>query len=164
MTDLLEVRLGDVVVGQLTLLAGDRTFFAFEESYLNDANRPVLSQSFFTQTGGLISETKTTQTKLSPFFSNLLPEGHLRSYLAAKGGIKPSREFKLIELLGEDLPGAVIVKPLEGMGFLGIARRDRVDWWRHLFLLSVFCGRGIVRGTRHRNMSTIGDNYLAGAI
>jgi len=75
----------------------------------------VLSQSFFTQTDSLIPEARTTQAKLPPLFSNLLPEGHLRNYLAAKGGVKPSREFKLIELLGEDLPGAVIVKPLEGM-------------------------------------------------
>lgn len=118
MVDLLNVRLGDVAVGKLTLFNGDRAFFAFEDSYLNDANRPVLSQSFFTQTGGLISETRTTQTRLPPFFSNLLPEGRLRNYLAAKGSIKPSREFKLIELLGEDLPGAVVIKPMESIGVL----------------------------------------------
>jgi len=115
MTDLLEVRLGDIVVGKLTLLTGDRSFFAFEEAYLNDLDRPVLSQSFFTQTGDILPETKIVQTKLPPFFSNLLPEGHLRTYLAARGGVKSIREFKLIKLLGEDLPGAVIVKPLEGL-------------------------------------------------
>ena len=115
MANLLSVHLGNVAVGKLILLTGDRAFFAFEESYLNDANSPVLSQSFFTQAGSLIPETRTTHTKLPPFFSNLLPEGHLRNYLAAEGGVKPSKEFKLIELLGEDLPGAVIVKPLKGM-------------------------------------------------
>lgn len=118
MTDLLDVRLGEIIVGKLTLLSGDRAFFAFEEAYLSDANRPILSQSFFTQTGDLIPETRTIQTRLPPFFSNLLPEGHLRTYLAAKGGIKPSREFKLIELLGEDLPGAVIIKSVIGVSAL----------------------------------------------
>jgi|CXWL01.1.fsa_nt_gi serine/threonine-protein kinase HipA len=118
MADLLDVRLGEIIVGKLTLLTGDRTFFAFEETYLSDANRPILSQSFFTQTGDLIPETRTIQTRLPPFFSNLLPEGHLRNYLAAKGGIKPSREFKLIELLGEDLPGAVIIKSVIGASAL----------------------------------------------
>lgn len=118
MTDLLDVRLGEIIVGKLTLLAGDRAFFTFEEVYLKDANRPILSQSFFTQTGDLIPETRTIQTRLPPFFSNLLPEGHLRNYLAAKGGIKPSREFKLIELLGEDLPGAVIIKSVSGASAL----------------------------------------------
>jgi serine/threonine-protein kinase HipA len=115
MTDRLEVRLGDMLVGKLTLVTGDRSFFAFEESYLNEPNRPVLSQSFFMRSGDLIPESRTVQTKLPPFFSNLLPEGHLRDYLAARGGIKPAREFKLIELLGEDLSGAVVIKPLDAL-------------------------------------------------
>ncbi len=122
MTDLLEVRLGNIIVGKLTLLTGDRSFFAFEETYLNDLDRPILSQSFFTQTGDIVPETKTVQTKLPPFFSNLLPEGHLRTYLATRGGIKSVREFKLIELLGEDLPGAVLVKPLKG--FKSLQKKD----------------------------------------
>ena len=99
----------------MTLLSGDSSFFAFEESYLNDPERPVLSQSFFSPSGEIITETKATRVKLPPFFSNLLPEGPLRTYLAERGGIKPAREFKLLELLGEDLPGAVIVRPLEGI-------------------------------------------------
>ncbi len=115
MTDRLEVRLGDMLVGKLTLVTGDRSFFAFEESYLNEPNRPVLSQSFFTRSGDLIPESRTVQTKLPPFFSNLLPEGHLRDYLAARGEIKPAREFKLIELLGEDLSGAVVINPLDAL-------------------------------------------------
>lgn len=116
MTDILDVRQGNKSVGKLTLFPGDRSFFAFEEAYLNDPEHPVLSQSFITASGDLIPETRPFQTRLPAFFSNLLPEGHLREYLAARGGIKPVREFKLIELLGEDLPGAVIVKPLEGRG------------------------------------------------
>ncbi len=115
MSNILEVRLGNTVVGKLTLITGDRSFFAFEESYLNDENRPVLSQSFFTQSGDLIQQTKTVQTKIPPFFSNLLPEGHLRTYLAERGNINPAREFKLIELFGQDLPGAVIVEPWAGI-------------------------------------------------
>ena len=114
MTDVLDVRLGESSVGKLTLLTGDRSFFAFEETYLNNPDHPVLSQSFFTASGDIIPETRPVQTKLPAFFSNLLPEGHLREYLASRGGVKPVREFKLIELLGEDLPGAVVIKPLEG--------------------------------------------------
>jgi serine/threonine-protein kinase HipA len=116
MTDVLDVRLGDKSVGKLTLLTGDRSFFAFEEDYLNDSDRPVLSQSFITTSGDLIPETRPFQTRLPAFFSNLLPEGHLREYLAARGGIKPVREYRLIELLGEDLPGAVVIKPFEAKG------------------------------------------------
>jgi serine/threonine-protein kinase HipA len=110
MADILDVWLAQTRIGQLTLLTGDRTFFVFEEEYLNDPNRPVLSQSFITGSGEIIPETRTYKTKLPPFFSNLLPEGHLRTYLAKRGGVKPSREFKLLELFGEDLPGAVSIK------------------------------------------------------
>ncbi len=118
MTKILDVRLGEMSVGKITLLSGDRAFFAFAESYLSNPARPVLSQSFFTTSGALIPETRPVQTRLPAFFSNLLPEGHLRAYLAARGGVKPVREFKLLELLGEDLPGAVEIAPLEGRGML----------------------------------------------
>ncbi|HIO92182.1 MAG TPA: type II toxin-antitoxin system HipA family toxin [Leucothrix mucor] len=114
MRNILNVYLSNRIIGNITLLSGERSFFAFDESYLNDDDRLTLSQSFFSQQGGIIAETKIRQTKLPPFFSNLLPEGHLRTYLASQGGINASREFKLIELLGEDLPGAVSIKPLEG--------------------------------------------------
>jgi serine/threonine-protein kinase HipA len=49
-----------------------------------------------------------------PFFSNLLPEGHLRTYLAKLADVKPEREFFLLAVLGADLPGALVVTPLEG--------------------------------------------------
>lgn len=114
MSQLLEVYLGSEVIGKLTLLSGERCFFLFEDSYLDNDNRLVLSQSFFSRQGGLITETKIRQIKLPPFFSNLLPEGHLRTYLASQGGINSNREFKLIELLGNDLPGNIRVKPPRG--------------------------------------------------
>jgi serine/threonine-protein kinase HipA len=68
MTELLQIRLGDTIVGTLTAYTGDRTFFAFEDSYLRDPERPVLSQSFFTRTGDLNPATRTYQNKLPPFF------------------------------------------------------------------------------------------------
>jgi len=77
MADILGVYLGSVFVGQLTLLPGDHSFFVFDENYVNDQGRPVLSQSFFTESSDLILETQTTRTKLPPFFSNLLPKGQL---------------------------------------------------------------------------------------
>ena len=49
-----------------------------------------------------------------PFFSNLLPEGHMRTYLAERAGVDPAREFFLLWVLGMDLPGAVTVVPADG--------------------------------------------------
>ncbi len=49
-----------------------------------------------------------------PYFSNLLPEGHLREYLSERAGVKSEREFFLLWALGMDLPGAMTVMPNEG--------------------------------------------------
>ena len=114
MTNLLRVSLNDKTIGTLTQLRSGGIFFAFDEDYLSDASRPVLSQSFFRPSGEMIPESKITSGRLPAFFSNLLPEGHMRDYLAQRGGIKSSQEFRLIELLGQDLPGAVIIAPMDG--------------------------------------------------
>jgi len=111
MKDELEILLGEMRVGTLTLFEGDRTIFSFGENYINTVRRPILSQAFLNMQGELITEFRPTRTRLHPFFSNLLPEGHLRKYLAERGGVKPVREYMLLQLLGSDLPGAVIVKP-----------------------------------------------------
>jgi serine/threonine-protein kinase HipA len=49
-----------------------------------------------------------------PFFSNLLPEGRMRTYLAERAGVNPEREFFLLWVLGKDLPGAITVEPADG--------------------------------------------------
>ena len=51
---------------------------------------------------------------MPPFFANLLPEGHLRTYLANLADLNPEREFFLLAVLGADLPGALVVSPLGG--------------------------------------------------
>jgi len=107
----LEILLGEIQVGTLTLFEGDRTIFSFGENYINTVRRPTLSQAFLNMAGELVTEFRPTRTKLHPFFSNLLPEGPLRTYLAERGGVKPEREYMLLQLLGSDLPGAIIVKP-----------------------------------------------------
>ena len=114
--DSLDVLLADNLgvktkVGRLDLLPGDRTTFNFYPEYLQDNKRPILSQSFLDADGDLIVNSRPTQTKLPAFFSNLLPEGHLRKYLSDKLKISSVREFILISHLGADLPGAIEVVP-----------------------------------------------------
>lgn len=110
--DALEVRLGDRKVGVISALGGDQSIFSFDDAYAEDPDRPTLSLSFKGEQGGLLRDPRPTQTRLTPFFSNLLPEGMLRDYLARRAGIKPVREYPLLEVLGPDLPGAVTVRPL----------------------------------------------------
>ncbi len=109
----LGVYLEDRRIGIINRLAGDRHLFAFEQDYVDDPNRPTLSLSYKGQTGGLVTAVRVVGRRLPPFFSNLLPEGHLREYLAAKAEVKKEREFFLMVVLGADLPGAVVVKPME---------------------------------------------------
>jgi serine/threonine-protein kinase HipA len=111
----LEVRLDKTLVGALTHLGNEATIFTFDKTYVEAAvDRPTLSLSFKAAAGGLIEQTRPTRVRLSPFFSNLLPEAHLREYVAARGGVHPDREFFLIWLLGEDLPGAIDIRSPDG--------------------------------------------------
>ncbi|MGO4569493.1 type II toxin-antitoxin system HipA family toxin [Rhizobium sp. 2YAF20] len=107
----LDVHLHGRTVGTLTHLQGDRTIFAFSDDYVKDESRPTLSLSFKDDLGGLITNIKPTQRVVPAFFSNLLPEGHLRRYLAERAGINQQREFFLLWVLGQDLPGALSIHP-----------------------------------------------------
>lgn len=109
----LSVRLYGKHIGVITRLAGDRQFFAFEQDYIDDQKRPTLSLSFKGSTGGLVTDTRPTGRRVPPFFSNLLPEGHLREYLAKRADVNPEREFFLLAVLGADLPGALVITPME---------------------------------------------------
>lgn len=100
-------------IGVINRISGDHHLFSFDQGYIEDADRPVLSLSFKGQSGGLVIPMRAVTGRLPAFFSNLLPEGHLREYLAARAGVKQHREFFLLAVLGSDLPGALTVAPLE---------------------------------------------------
>jgi serine/threonine-protein kinase HipA len=110
----LSVRLHGQQISVITRLAGDRQLFAFEQDYIDDQHRPTLSLSFKGSTGGLVTNFRPVGRRVPVFFSNLLPEGHLRDYLAKRADVNPEREFFLLAVLGADLPGALVVAPLEG--------------------------------------------------
>lgn len=101
-------------IATITHVGNDRTLFAFNEAYANDETRPVLSLGFKDSFGGLITQFKPTQTRLTPFFSNLLPEETMRNYLAQRAGVNPAREFFLLWVLGQDLAGAITVVAADG--------------------------------------------------
>lgn len=116
-------------IGTLTLLPGEQILFVFDQSYIDDPDRPVLSLSYKDAMGELITDHRLTKARLSPFFSNLLPEGAMRDYLAKKAGINPAREFFLIHALGQDLPGALTITA-EGEGSWAL-EKDHEDESKH---------------------------------
>lgn len=109
----LAVFLGDRRVGTINRFPNDRHLFAFEQEYIDDPNRTTLSLSYKGQSGELVTSVRPVTKRLPAFFSNLLPEGHLRTYLAEQADVNEEREFFLLAALGADLPGAVTVKPYE---------------------------------------------------
>jgi serine/threonine-protein kinase HipA len=133
--DTINILLYGKVIGAITLLPGERNVFSFTEAYIEDKNRPTLSLSFKSAAGGLIDKPQISRQKLPTFFSNLLPEGALREYLAKKAKVNVEREFFLLAALGKDLPGAVEVQLEEGKNYnrnaeeeniLGGAKEDHV--------------------------------------
>ncbi len=112
----LAVQLHGRRVGVLNRLAGDRQIFAFEEEYIADPARDTLSLSFKGRTGGLVTAIRPMHRRVPPYFANLLPEGHLRAYLANRAGVNPQREFFVLAALGADLSGAITVAPIGAGG------------------------------------------------
>ncbi|MBA2367763.1 MAG: type II toxin-antitoxin system HipA family toxin [Candidatus Protochlamydia sp.] len=102
-----EIFLHNQQIGSLANLPGDRNLFSFSQEYIDNNARPTLSLSFKDEAGNLLTDIKTTRTRLPPFFANLLPEGYMREYLASRANISSEREFNLFGALGNDLPGAI---------------------------------------------------------
>lgn len=109
-----DVLLGTVTVGRLTRDGRGRTSFAFLPSYQRLPGRPVLGQHF---EDDLEKRYKGKGDELPPFFANLLPEGTLREVLEARLGVDEGDDLSLLAAVGDDLPGAVVVRPsIEGAG------------------------------------------------
>lgn len=124
---ILNVMLYGRKIGTLTYMGGEKTVFAFTDDYINDPDRPTLGLGFKDMHGDLITDHRSFKIKLMPFFSNLLPEGHLRKYLAEKADIHPDREFFLIWVLGRDLPGAVTLEPADGEEWPPVENLDPIE-------------------------------------
>ncbi|MFE2377145.1 type II toxin-antitoxin system HipA family toxin [Streptomyces sp. NPDC059398] len=89
---------------------GDYTRFVLNDSYLGASRRPVLGLYFEEN----LTKPYATALRLPPWFSNLLPEGPLREWIALDRGVSLDREMELLAQVGHDLPGAVQVLPAAG--------------------------------------------------
>ena len=105
MSAMLNVYLRGDKVGRLSLDAGRRFVFAYEQNWLACAapvplslNLPLRAEPF-------------TDEQARPFFSNLLPESDLRRALARKLGLSEQNDFALLEAVGGECAGAVSLLP-----------------------------------------------------
>lgn len=98
------VYLNSVHIGDL-IYRGNVTRFRFVDDYWSRPDRPVLGLQFEDNPK---SEPRGNM-KLPSWFSNLLPEDPLRTWIANDRDVSPDREMELLIRIGRDLPGAVIV-------------------------------------------------------
>lgn len=87
------------------LQRGDVARFVFDPGYWDDPNRNVLGLWFEDDP----RRSPKAALRLPPWFSNLLPEGTLREWIARDQGVSADRELQLLLRIGRDLPGAVEV-------------------------------------------------------
>ena len=108
----LEVRLGTARVGLLERFEDWEYRFSFDESWLRDPMRPVLGQLFEDRMPHEIESSGHVPC----WFDHLLPppRSPLQRIIARQAHLDPDdpmADFDLLEFLGEDLPGAVVMTP-----------------------------------------------------
>lgn len=84
---------------------GDAVRFSFAPGYWEDPDRQLLGLWFEDNPG----VSPSASLRLPAWFSNLLPEGRLRDWIARDRGVSSAREIELLLRVGADLPGAVQV-------------------------------------------------------
>ena len=105
---------GEVSIGRIShVREGDHSSFRFDNAYLSmpPETRPLLGVFFLGRDGQPRQVTRSTSTRVHPWFANLLPEGPLRENVARQYGFHVERDYPLLLVLGADLPGAVVVRP-----------------------------------------------------
>lgn len=89
---------------------GDHTQFVISPEYAANPDRPVLGLRIEQSSPRELSAAM----RLPAWFSNLLPEGLLREWIARERKVSPARGMELLAQVGHDLPGAVVVTREDG--------------------------------------------------
>ncbi len=100
------VSLHGIEVGTISCYAS-KSSFRFIDEYYWRVDRPVLG--FWFENGMRRETSAKGQLVLPLWFSNLLPEGLLRTIVCAQHGLREENEPGILGALGDDLPGAVTV-------------------------------------------------------
>lgn len=114
--NILKLTLHGSTVGYLAGFQGGQNVFRFAREFRNDKQRSTFSlitHPAFANSHKVMAEPWTRNQRLSPTFSNLLPEGSLRELIAQELKIHIDNEFQIFAYLGEDLPGAIVATALD---------------------------------------------------
>lgn len=102
---ILNVFLGENLVGQLEQDAYGSTRFEYSEAWLNLPQAVPLSASLPLKPG------KFHRNRTLPFFAGLLPEEQIRRVVANAFGVSERNDFALLEKIGAECAGAVSLLP-----------------------------------------------------
>lgn len=111
----LELTLHGSLVGYLAGFEHGKNALSFAHEFVQNSQRPTLSlitSPQFPMSQKLLAQQWVHRQRLHPLLSNLLPEGALRTLIAHRLKTHVDNEFQLISYLGEDLPGALVAKPI----------------------------------------------------
>jgi serine/threonine-protein kinase HipA len=104
----LDVWMNGELVGQWIFAANARHSFSYDASWLTSPNTRPLSLSLPLAQG----TASFTGEKVENYFDNLLPDSiNIRKRVAAKFGAGSTRTFDLIEKIGRDCVGAIMLLP-----------------------------------------------------
>ena len=101
----LSVYLHNSLAGQLWLDDTSRFSFQYNPGYIENPDAIPLSLSLPLREEPYINDTAR------PFFSNLLPEGEVRSLITKIKQISEHNDYKLLEAIGGECAGAVSIVP-----------------------------------------------------
>lgn len=118
----LEANAEEVRVGTLTRFDRDLVRFDIDAAYIEMGEyRPIFSSALLRygneeETVKLLRDASMTRAArdIPTWFSNLLPEGALKAMVLKGMPSGETTDFDVLSWLGEDLPGAVIVRSEEG--------------------------------------------------
>jgi len=114
--EVLQLSLHGFTVGYLLGYQNGQNILEFDAGFISNQERPTLTLSAHfdhPSSARLFSEPWARRQRLHPVLSNLLPEGVLRDWLAQVLKVHPDNEFPLFSALADDLPGALMARPLD---------------------------------------------------
>ncbi|MEZ4297379.1 MAG: HipA domain-containing protein [Polyangiaceae bacterium] len=101
-----DVRIGAVRTGILERFEDEEHRFSFDGDWLSNPTHPILGQLFEDR---LPRDIHTSG--LPCWFAHLLPQGPLLRMIAREAGVDPLDYLDILQFLGADLPGAVVLSP-----------------------------------------------------
>jgi len=126
----LELTLHGQRVGIIAHYSGGKNILTFDPEYaaMPEGRRPTmtLTQKLNAQYFGRV---QIHSQRVPPVLSNLLPEGALREWMTAQLKIHSENEFPLLAWTGNNLPGALIARPLRTgqIPAWALSARERVE-------------------------------------